>query len=106
MTAQSLAARQCPIILFSCVQRWKSDYIVFLCPALDTGKQCNRSCSAARSRKNADSTGFACDARAADLLEAEELKDDAQSQHCTDLVDLSRLASQSGVVEYISRGEA
>eukprot|EP01052_Picozoa_sp_SAG31_P018182 SAG31_NODE_1276_length_9044_cov_10.002236_5_plen_231_part_00 len=31
-----------PIILFSCVQRCKSDYIVFLCPALDTGKQYDR----------------------------------------------------------------
>eukprot|EP01052_Picozoa_sp_SAG31_P034604 SAG31_NODE_4067_length_3622_cov_17.161510_2_plen_160_part_00 len=31
-----------PTLLFSCVQRWKSDYIVFLCPAPDTGKQYNR----------------------------------------------------------------
>eukprot|EP01052_Picozoa_sp_SAG31_P041711 SAG31_NODE_6401_length_2032_cov_1.624418_1_plen_149_part_10 len=29
-----------PIILFSCVQRWMSNYIVFLCPALDVQLYC------------------------------------------------------------------
>eukprot|EP01052_Picozoa_sp_SAG31_P065035 SAG31_NODE_23869_length_494_cov_0.531646_1_plen_110_part_10 len=28
-----------PIVLFACVQRWESEYIVFLRPALGTGKQ-------------------------------------------------------------------